>query len=152
MQPAMRKVNKVVTNDKPLSKCTDDEIESECSRRRAIRIKQKHKLKWCDECVHFRISDGKKEIPDNELMEACNLGHRTRFICPEHGTDDEWGFYRSPCSDREIAVNRKFPWQLEQEQEQERIEKHKQRNASLKKEIKRKEWNQKLLEFRLKKE
>lgn len=139
-------MNKVVTNDKPLSKCTDDEIEAECSRRRAVRIKQKHKLKWCDECVHFRIHDGKKDIPDNELTNACNLGHKTSFILPEFPNDDDWGFYRSPCSDREIAVNRKCPWQLEQDE----IEKQKHRMASLQKEIKQKEWNEKLLALRLK--
>lgn len=123
-------------NLKPLSKCTDDEIEAEAERRRAFRIKNKSNLKFCDECVHFRINYSGKEIPDDELMKACNLGHKTNFIMPEFPHGDDWGFYRTQCLDREMAVNSKWPWQIEQEE----IGKNKQRM----------EWNDKLLQRRLK--
>lgn len=127
-------------NNKPLSKCTDDEIEAEAARRRSARIKNKHKLKFCDECAHFRIWDSDKEIPEDELMRVCTLGHQTRFILPEYPDDEDWGFYRTPCPDREIALNRKSPWQIREE----KAKKQEQRMEDLSRKLKHKEWNQKL--------
>lgn len=132
----------------PLSKCTDEEIELEAFRRRELRIKNKHKLKFCDECVHFRINDTGEELSDDELMKACNLGHKTHFVLPEHPSDDDWGFYRTPCTDREIAIDRKWPWQIEQE----KLEKLKAEQDERVLKAKFKEWNQKLAERRLRTE
>lgn len=134
-------------NFKPLSKCTDDEIEAEAARRRSTRIKNKHKIRFCDECVHFRVNYDKKEIPDDDLMKACKLGHKTHFIMPEHPTDDKWGFYRMPCPDRDIAIDRKWPWQIEEEKEIKRQQEY----AETLKKFKHKEWNRKLEEKRLNK-
>lgn len=126
--------------NKPLFKCTDDEIEEEASRRRSIRVKNKDKLKFCDDCVHFKVHSIGEEIPDHELMDACSLGHKTKFIMPEHPIDDTYGFYRVACTDREICIDRKWPWQIQQEI----AEENKRKIEELSRKAKHKEWNEKL--------
>ena len=61
---------------------------------------------WCESCAHFvawvdRSPPPQADCPDD--YNPCAKQHTMRFHAPE-GYDEDYGFYRTVCPDREITT------------------------------------------------
>ena len=59
--------------------------------------------RWCHDCTHFvawldQDPPKRRDMPDG--YNPCTKGHTMRFMAPEE-IDDEYGFYRPVCTDRD---------------------------------------------------
>jgi hypothetical protein len=82
-----------------LSKYTDDELLNELQQR-AERRNEETPIKCCDECKHFKPYKGiGLNVPDT--YNACSKGHKMSFRQPANPVDDNWGYYKRSCKDRE---------------------------------------------------
>jgi hypothetical protein len=78
----------------------DDWLLEELIRRRNAEpvAKPKH---WCHDCAHWKAWN---EVPREGQMpdsfNPCTKGHTMQFVVPQE-IDDEHGFYRHVCADRE---------------------------------------------------
>lgn len=77
---------------------SEDELIEELARRKNERIISKPS-QWCDQCIHFKTLPEK--APDS--ANPCAKGHKMQFIGPEDYCDEEFGFYRRVCADRQEA-------------------------------------------------
>ena len=61
---------------------------------------------WCHDCTHFVAWYDQVPMPRMKVFDSynpCTKAHAMKFIAPD-AIDDDYGFYRPVCIDRDIAV------------------------------------------------
>lgn len=86
-----------------LANYSEAELLEELARRCTLKEEKKQVAKWCHNCKHFKTwadnATGKgREMPED--YNPCGKQHRMYFRMPED-YDDEHGFYRTVCKDRD---------------------------------------------------
>jgi hypothetical protein len=97
-QPAERvPVERTVRRLYPLREATEDELLEELARRRNAR-QTTRVSKFCDTCANFAT-----KVDADDSYNPCTKGHTMNFQMPEGypDADDDWGFYRRVCADRQ---------------------------------------------------
>ena len=62
----------------------------------------------CDECSHFAPwPDRNETAPDS--YNPCEMRHRMSFRYPTGPSDQNWGFYRDGCGDRQAGGVARLP-------------------------------------------
>lgn len=78
-----------------------DELLAEVVRRRNARISRRPIVK-CETCDHFKPCE-----KADEQYNPCSKSHEMKFRLPEADdapdANDDWGFHRHCCPDREVA-------------------------------------------------
>lgn len=82
-----------------------DELLAEIVRRRNARVSRRPIVK-CDGCKHFQTSETRY---DDDTYNPCQKGHEMSFRFPEADDgpadcNDDWGYYRRVCPDRELRA------------------------------------------------
>jgi len=80
-----------------LAAFSDDELIEELARRKNARAVAAPEH-WCHDCRNCLTWRGRGEPPNT--FNPCSKGHTMQFIVPEE-MDDEWGYYRRVCADRD---------------------------------------------------
>lgn len=87
---------------RPLKSFTDDQLIEELARRRNERTVATPEH-WCHDCRNFVAwADAPRKGPMPDDYNPCAKGHRMQFVVPME-IDDEYGYYRRVCADREAA-------------------------------------------------
>lgn len=82
---------------------TDDQLLEELIRRRNARTVATPEH-WCHDCRNFKAwSDAPRQGPMPEDFNPCTKQHEMLFVVPEE-IDDEYGFYRRVCADRDLGA------------------------------------------------
>lgn len=79
--------------------------------RRAAGVPTRKPEYWCHDCKNFvawfdKVPAPTKDCPEN--YNPCTKGHTMMFRAPEE-YDDEYGFYRPVCADRDLPDNTQWP-------------------------------------------
>lgn len=87
--------------DKGLRNYSDEDLLEEMCRRQRVRLERDLRVDFrpCEDCVNFVFWTKGMDPPDT--YNACRKGHKMSFRMPEHPHDEDSGFYRRYCFDRE---------------------------------------------------
>lgn len=83
-----------------LKRFSTQQLLEELVRRQNVRTHAKPEA-WCHDCRHYETWADKPrrgECPDD--FNPCTKGHAMLFVVPEE-IDDDFGYYRNVCADRE---------------------------------------------------
>jgi hypothetical protein len=78
-----------------LQKFETRDLVAELARRMGMAVLGRPE-RFCETCAQF-----KQRPSERSKANPCQRGHRMDFWMPEHPNDDEYGYYRVGCDDRE---------------------------------------------------